>query len=442
METLTYKVLLVDDEEEVMDVIEHKIDWEQCGFTVIGRAQNGLKALEIAEKMQPDVVITDIKMPYMDGLELSRRLRKENPGIRIMILTGFDEFEYAKEAIQIEVEEYILKPIDAGNLKQVFGRIHEKIDREMDEKRNVDKLREYYIGYVLLLSYLLVAEFNWKKVIIAMWSMGVIMTVDVISYMLVKLFWIWTGYSDTSLQDIIMSMVTLFILFVVFWLVGRKSKSALSELSWWYYIAFLIICVVNVCVLAILENKLIQRYTEYALVFLLLLIGFIVQMAFVLVLGASNNWHRKNEELKEHYINLQREHYQLLEYKNQEMRKIRHDMRAHLYVMKQYTEQKSWDQLNDYMNTIYGKLDSSHSVRSVHNETVDAVLNYYGEKFRNNGCTFRLRGRMPEVCYIDAYDLCIIFSNILSNAFEAVEKVETKWVKLYGCKNNGANIDK
>lgn len=287
-----------------------------------------------------------------------------------------------------------------------------------------------YIGYVLLLSYLLVAEFNWKKVIIAMWSMGVIMTVDVIGYMLVKLFWIWTGYSDTSLQDIIMSMVTLFILFVVFWLVGRKSKSALSELSWWYYIAFLIICVVNVCVLAILENKLMQRYTEYALVFLLLLIGFIVQMAFVLVLGASNNWHRKNEELKEYYINLQREHYQLLEYKNQETRKIRHDMRAHLYVMKQYTEQKSWDQLNDYINTIYGKLDSSHSVRSVHNETVDAVLNYYGEKFKNNGCTFRLRGRMPEVCYIDAYDLCTIFSNILSNAFEAVEKVETKWVEL------------
>lgn len=287
-----------------------------------------------------------------------------------------------------------------------------------------------YIGYVLLLSYLLVVEFNWKKVIITMWSMGVIMIVDVISYMLVKLFWIWTGYSDTSLQDIIMSMVTLFILFVVFWLVGRKSKSALSELSWWYYIAFLIICVVNVCVLAILENKLMQRYTEYALVFLLLLIGFIVQMAFVLVLGASNNWHRKNEELKEHYINLQREHYQLLEYKNQEIRKIRHDMRAHLYVMKQYTEQKSWDQLNDYINTIYGKLDSSHSVRSVYNETVDAVLNYYGEKFRNNGCTFRLSGRMPEVCYIDAYDLCTIFSNILSNAFEAVEKVETKWVEL------------
>lgn len=287
-----------------------------------------------------------------------------------------------------------------------------------------------YVGYVLLLSYLLLAGFAWKNVIITIWSMGVIMTVDVISYMLVKLLWIWQGYSDVSLQNIIMSIVTLSILFVVFWLVGRKSKSALSELSWWYYIAFLIICVVNVYVLAILENKLMQRYTEYAVVFLLLLVSFVVQMAFVLVLGASNNWHRKNEELKEHYINLQRDHYQLLEYKNQETKKFRHDMRAHLYVMKRYIEQKSWEELNDYIDTICGKLENNRSVYSVHNETVDAVLNYYGEKFKNNECAFRLKGRMPERCLVDAYDLCVIFSNILSNAFEAVEKTEVKWVEL------------
>ena len=145
METLTYKVLLVDDEEEVMDVIEHKIDWEQCGFTVIGRAQNGLKALEIAEKMQPDVVITDIKMPYMDGLELSRRLRKENPGIRIMILTGFDEFEYAKEAVHLEIEEYVLKPVNAEELSNCMIRVKESLDRERDEKLNIQILEQHYM---------------------------------------------------------------------------------------------------------------------------------------------------------------------------------------------------------------------------------------------------------------------------------------------------------
>ena len=74
----TYKVLLVDDEEEVRNAIEQRINWEELGFEVIGKAQNGVKAMEIAEKLQPDVVITDIKMPYMNGLELARNLKEEN----------------------------------------------------------------------------------------------------------------------------------------------------------------------------------------------------------------------------------------------------------------------------------------------------------------------------------------------------------------------------
>ena len=88
----------------------------------------------------------------MDGLTLSRKLKELYRTVKIIIFSGFDEFEYAKEAIQIEVEEYILKPIDAGNLKEVFDRIREKIDREMDEKRNVDKLREYYMESIPILQ--------------------------------------------------------------------------------------------------------------------------------------------------------------------------------------------------------------------------------------------------------------------------------------------------
>ena len=88
-----YKVILVDDEEEVIDVIERKIHWDMLGFDVVGSANNGVKALELVEKLQPDVVITDIKMPYMDGLELSSRLNNDYQNIHIIICTGFDEFE-------------------------------------------------------------------------------------------------------------------------------------------------------------------------------------------------------------------------------------------------------------------------------------------------------------------------------------------------------------
>ena len=110
-----YKVILVDDEVEVIDVMKKKIRWNDLGFDVVGSATNGVKALELVEKLQPDVVLTDIKMPYMDGLELARKLNQDYPNIYIMLCTGFDEFEYAKEAVHLEIKEYMLKPISSGN---------------------------------------------------------------------------------------------------------------------------------------------------------------------------------------------------------------------------------------------------------------------------------------------------------------------------------------
>ena len=126
-----YTVLLVDDEEDVIQVIMRKISWEELGFSVIGFASNGVKALELVEEFQPDVLVTDIKMPYMDGMELSNRVKAEFPATKILLFTGFDEFEYAKEAIHLEVEEYILKPVNSMELTEVFAQLKRKLDLEI-----------------------------------------------------------------------------------------------------------------------------------------------------------------------------------------------------------------------------------------------------------------------------------------------------------------------
>ncbi|MCR5402271.1 MAG: response regulator [Butyrivibrio sp.] len=147
-----YKVMLVDDEEDVAQAIMKKMDWESMGFENPRYAHNGLEALELAEEQTPDIVMTDIQMPYMDGMELSRNLKKLYPNIRIIFFSGYDEFEYAKEAIRLEAEEYILKPIDADELKSVFARVHEALDRDIDEKLNVEKLRNYYMDSLPLLQ--------------------------------------------------------------------------------------------------------------------------------------------------------------------------------------------------------------------------------------------------------------------------------------------------
>ena len=139
-----YKVILVDDEAEVIEMIEKKIHWNDLGFEVAGSATNGVKALELVEKLQPDVVLTDIKMPYMDGLELSRRLNREYPNIYIMLCTGFDEFEYAKEAVHLEIKEYMLKPVNATELSESLTNLKHTLDREREEKLNVKKLNDYF----------------------------------------------------------------------------------------------------------------------------------------------------------------------------------------------------------------------------------------------------------------------------------------------------------
>ena len=140
-----YRIIIVDDEEEIRLGIIKKINWEAYGFTVVGDAENGQDALEKAEKLRPDVIMTDIKMPFMDGLELGKKISELIPSTKIVIFSGCDDFEYAHKVIHINVMEYILKPINSMELIEVLKRLKSKLDYEYDEKRNLENLHRYYI---------------------------------------------------------------------------------------------------------------------------------------------------------------------------------------------------------------------------------------------------------------------------------------------------------
>ena len=139
-----YRVLLADDEEEIRSGISRKIDWAALGFRLVGEAGNGEEALELAEQLRPDVVLTDIKMPFLDGLELCRRLRVSQPGARLVVFSGFDDFEYARRAMSLGVSEYILKPINAQELRQVLEKLRDQLDRQRLERRDMETLRRRY----------------------------------------------------------------------------------------------------------------------------------------------------------------------------------------------------------------------------------------------------------------------------------------------------------
>ena len=141
------KTFLVEDEVVIREMIKKMIPWEQYGFELAGEAADGEMALPLILKSKPDLLITDIKMPFMDGLTLCRLVKKELPDIRIVILSGYDDFNYAKQAISIGVEDYFLKPITKNafieRLKEIHNRYeHEKTQREYYEKFRLE-MQEY-----------------------------------------------------------------------------------------------------------------------------------------------------------------------------------------------------------------------------------------------------------------------------------------------------------
>lgn len=139
-----YRVLLVDDEEDIRVGISRKMDWGLSGLALVGEAENGRDALELAETLEPDLVLTDIKMPFMDGLELCRILSERLPASKFVVFSGFDDFEYAKQAVGLNVSEYILKPINAAELTGVLQKLRAQLDAERTERQNVELLRSRY----------------------------------------------------------------------------------------------------------------------------------------------------------------------------------------------------------------------------------------------------------------------------------------------------------
>lgn len=137
-----YKVFLVEDEIVIREGIKKRIDWEGNGYEFCGEASDGELAFPMIQKLHPDIVITDIKMPFMDGLELSKLIKKEMPEIEIIIVSGFAEFEYAKQAISIGVAQFLSKPINAEELLAEIGKVAAKLEERNKEKELKEKYKK------------------------------------------------------------------------------------------------------------------------------------------------------------------------------------------------------------------------------------------------------------------------------------------------------------
>lgn len=132
---MKYTVLVVDDETEQRHALVERVEWEKAGFEVVGEAENGIEALDLIETLEPDLIMTDIKMPMMSGLELAERVHSERPATQIVILSGYDSFDYARKAINFNIISYLLKPISSSELSEELFNVRRRMDERLGNSR-------------------------------------------------------------------------------------------------------------------------------------------------------------------------------------------------------------------------------------------------------------------------------------------------------------------
>lgn len=148
-EKTLYTIVVADDEDELREAVCQMIPWEDLGFRLVGSASNGLDALELVEQLEPDLLLTDIRMPFISGIELARQVREIRPAMHIAFLSGFDDFEYAKQAIQYNIISYMLKPLTMEGLARELTSIREKMNAQFQAFQEQTQMQSDQSNFLL-----------------------------------------------------------------------------------------------------------------------------------------------------------------------------------------------------------------------------------------------------------------------------------------------------
>ena len=141
------KVMIIDDEYLIRNLIKKCIDWNEIGIDIIGEASNAVEGLNLIVKEKPNIILTDINMPITDGLDMSKCILEKYPDIKVIVITGYNEFEYAKRSIKIGVSDFILKPIDEEELKHSVLKLKDEILNENIKKKEYKEIKEKMLEF-------------------------------------------------------------------------------------------------------------------------------------------------------------------------------------------------------------------------------------------------------------------------------------------------------
>ena len=304
-----------------------------------------------------------------------------------------------------------------------------------------------FISYVIALCIFICMIYDGKKIELIFCSLWIVFLTSMLDLFFtesINIVFRLFSQSDERLEGLVASAFSLIFILIVVKIYKSKYNVPILKIGFVKLFLFTILATADAFVVSIITAVLIKEYTGnhklvYFLAVLIAIIGILIQLASVILLIISRDTYKEKEEITQKYLNEQTKHYQYLEQREINTKKFRHDIKNHMQVLSMMAKNNQYSDFNEYMKEINMQIDRLGNVITVNNGIVDAIVNKYHSEAVQKGINITFKGMLPSACRISPYDLCTIFSNLLSNAIEAAEKSDEKRITLE-CRYTGDNI--
>lgn len=301
-----------------------------------------------------------------------------------------------------------------------------------------------YIVVICISICMLHSEKMYIKIISALWIILITSMIDAMFTMMIRIATDMIHISYNTTFDFIASIISLIFVMFVGKLYNHRYKVGIKDIGIKNLALFTILALVDTFVALMVGVIAVKGVKEnlklvFSISVIFVILGILLQLAAVILLFVQRNIYKEKKQITEKYLNEQKNHYEYLENRELETKKFRHDLRNHMQLLSDLTRNKNYEEFDNYVDKINLKIDGFGNLITVNNGIVDAIINKYYSEALKSGVDMKVSGKFPKECRIDAYDLCTIFSNVLSNALEATVKTEKKEISL-DCRYENSNI--
>lgn len=285
----------------------------------------------------------------------------------------------------------------------------------------------FYISWVLIEVILLCQYEIFKLLLLAGCAMFLIGTIDSILFMGFNIVMKLMDLTVGLIINVGASGITLVLLVIAIFYIPRKNNGRLKQVGIKYLVLVLLVSFLNSLVTSLLwifisDEEFGKNSIKLGIVFVLIFCSVFFQIGLLLKLAISNNLYEEKHQMNRYYLDLQEKHYLYLEQKENETKKFRHDIKNHMYMIDNLCKEEEFEKLSDYIEGVWGKIENISGGIHVNNGVVEAILNQYDSICKSKNIKLKIKGSFPTKCFIDLFDLCTIFSNIMQNAYEAADK--------------------